>query len=50
MISVLANVAPKETHDICEKFFAGDVAEAAALQLKAIPLIEQLFCEVIRSR
>ena len=46
MISVLANVAPKETHDICEKFFAGDVAGSAALQLKAIPLIEQLFCEV----
>lgn len=46
VISVLANVAPKETHDICEKFFAGDVAGSAALQLKAIPLIEQLFCEV----
>ena len=46
VISVLATVAPKETHDICEKFFAGDVAGSAALQLKAIPLIEQLFCEV----
>ena len=46
VISVLANVAPKETHDICEKFFVGDVAGSAALQLKAIPLIEQLFCEV----
>lgn len=46
VISVLANVAPKETHDICEKFFAGDVAGSAVLQLKAIPLIEQLFCEV----
>ena len=46
VISVLANVATKETHDICEKFFAGDVAGSAALQLKAIPLIEQLFCEV----
>ena len=32
VISVLANVAPKETHDICEKFFAGDVAGSAALQ------------------
>ena len=46
VISVLANVAPKETHDICEKFFAGDVAGSAALKLKAIPLSEQLFCEV----
>ncbi len=46
VISVLSNVAPQETHDICAKFFAGDVAESAALQLKAVPLIEQLFCEV----
>lgn len=46
VISVLSNVAPDETHDICEKFFNGDVAGSAALQLKAIPLIEQLFCEV----
>ncbi|MEY8508581.1 4-hydroxy-tetrahydrodipicolinate synthase [Lachnospiraceae bacterium 42-17] len=46
VISVLSNVAPKETHDICEKFFAGDVAGSAALQLKAIPLCEKLFCEV----
>ncbi len=46
VISVLSNVAPKETHEICEKFFAGDVAGSAALQLKAIPLVEQLFCEV----
>lgn len=46
VISVLSNVAPQETHDICEKFFAGDVKGSLALQLKAIPLIEQLFCEV----
>lgn len=46
VISVLSNVAPRETHEICEKFFNGDVAGSAALQLKAIPLIEQLFCEV----
>lgn len=46
VISVLSNVAPRETHDICEKFFAGDIAGSTALQLKAIPLIEQLFCEV----
>ena len=46
VISVLSNVAPRETHEICAKFFEGDVAGSAALQLKAIPLIEQLFCEV----
>ena len=46
VISVLSNVAPQETHDICEKFFNGDVKGSVALQLKALPLIEQLFCEV----
>ena len=46
VISVLSNVAPQETHDICAKYFAGDVKGSAELQLKAIPLIEQLFCEV----
>ena len=46
VISVLSNVTPQETHDICEKFFNGDVKGSAALQLKALPLIEQLFCEV----
>lgn len=46
VISVLSNVAPQETHDICAKFFAGDVKGSAELQLKAIPLVEQLFCEV----
>ena len=46
VISVLANVAPKETHDICAKYLAGDVKGSAALQLKAIPLIDALFSEV----
>ncbi len=46
VISVLSNVAPKETHDICEKFFHGDVAGSRDLQLRALPLVEQLFCEV----
>lgn len=46
VISVLSNVAPRETHDICAKFFAGDVKGACELQLRAIPLINQLFCEV----
>ena len=46
VISVRSNVAPRETHDICAKFFDGDVKGACELQLKAIPLIEQLFSEV----
>lgn len=46
VISVLSNVAPRQTHDICEKFLAGDVKGAAKLQLDAIPLINALFCEV----
>ena len=46
VISVLSNIAPKETHDICAKFFEGDVKESMQLQLNALPLIEQLFCEV----
>ena len=46
VISVLSNVAPKQTHDICQSFFEGDVDKSLQLQLKAIPLITQLFCEV----
>lgn len=46
VISVLANVAPDETHDICAKFFAGDMQGSLTLQLRALPLISQLFCEV----
>lgn len=46
VISVLSNVAPQETHDICQKYFDGDVEGAAKLQLKAIPLIHALFSEV----
>ena len=46
VISVLSNVAPKETHDICELFFKGEIKASTELQLKAIPLVEQLFCEV----
>ncbi|MEY8524481.1 4-hydroxy-tetrahydrodipicolinate synthase [Lachnospiraceae bacterium 38-10] len=46
VISVLSNVAPRETHDICQLYFDGKVKESAALQLKAIPLVDALFCEV----
>ena len=46
VISVLSNIAPKETHDIVEMYLGGDVKGSMELQLKAIPLIDQLFCEV----
>ena len=46
VISVLSNVAPKETHDMVMKFLEGDIKGAAEIQLKAIPLIHALFSEV----
>ena len=46
VISVLANVAPKETHDMTQYCLDGDFAKAAEIQLKALPLIKALFCEV----
>lgn len=46
VISVLANVAPKYTHEMCAKYFAGDTKGSCKMQLDAIPLIEKLFCEV----
>ncbi len=46
VISVLANVAPKETHDMVMYCLENRYDEARALQLKAIPLVDQLFSEV----
>lgn len=46
VISVLSNIAPKQTHDICQAYFDGDVKKSCELQLRAIPLINALFCEV----
>jgi len=46
VISVLSNVAPTETHDICAKFFAGDVEGSRKLQLELLALINTLFIEV----
>lgn len=46
VISVLSNVAPKETHDMVMKFMDGDVKGATEIQLKAIPLVNALFSEV----
>lgn len=46
VISVLSNVAPTQTHEICAKYFAGEVAESCRLQLEAMDLCGALFCEV----
>lgn len=46
VISVLSNVAPKNTHDMVVKFMNGDLKGAISLQLGAIELISALFCEV----
>ncbi len=46
VISVLSNVAPKETHDMVMKYLEGDVQGSCAIQLKAMELIGALFCEV----
>ena len=46
VISVLSNVAPKYTHDMCIKFFDGNLKEALDMQLKALDLISALFSEV----
>ncbi|MDD3429592.1 MAG: 4-hydroxy-tetrahydrodipicolinate synthase [Oscillospiraceae bacterium] len=46
VISVLSNVMPKETHNICQLYLEGKTAESCALQLKLLNLIDALFCDV----
>lgn len=46
VISVLSNIMPRETHDICRLFFEGKIAESRALQLKLLHLINALFSDV----
>ena len=46
VISVLSNVAPEQTHNICQLYFDGKVQESAKEQLRAIELVDALFCEV----
>lgn len=46
VISVLSNVAPRQTHDLCQAFFDGDTEKACKMQLEAIELVDALFCEV----
>ena len=45
VISVLSNVAPKETHDICQLYFDGKTEESAKLQIAFTDLADALFCE-----
>ena len=46
VISVLSNVAPQQTHDICEYYFKGETEKSMQEQLRAIDLCDALFCEV----
>lgn len=46
VISVMANIIPRDTHDMVAKFLGGDLAGATQLQLRTLPLIKALFCEV----
>ena len=45
VISVLSNIKPRETHDICAEFFKGNISASAELQIKYSRLIDALFCE-----
>ena len=46
VISVLSHLVPRETHEICAKYFAGDVKGSAALQLQYLDLVKALFSDV----
>ena len=46
VISVMANIIPRDTHDLCAKYFAGDIDGARKIALKTIDLVKALFCEV----
>jgi len=46
VISVIANIAPTQTHDVVAKYLAGDIKESCKLQLAMLPLVDALFCEV----
>ena len=46
VLSVMANVAPGYTHEMCDSFLKGDIEKARKMQLDALPLVDSLFCEV----
>ena len=45
VISVLSNILPKKTSELCHAYFRGDVKKSAQMQLELTPLIKMLFCE-----
>ncbi len=46
VISVASNVVPKQMHNLCETYFAGDINKSRDIQLALLPLIKSLFIEV----
>ena len=46
VISVIANIAPRQTHDMVMSFLEGDLEKARRMQLKSLPLVDALFSEV----
>ena len=46
VISVMSNVIPRDTHELCERWFAGDLEGARQIQIRTLPLIKALFAEV----
>ncbi|TDT61068.1 4-hydroxy-tetrahydrodipicolinate synthase [Fonticella tunisiensis] len=45
VISVVANILPRDTHELCEKYFSGDIKGSLEIQLKMFPLVKALFIE-----
>ena len=46
VISVLSNLLPRETSEMCHAFMRGDIQKSRQMQLDYLPLINALFCEV----
>ena len=46
VISVLSNIVPGDIHNLCAKYFAGDIEGARGIALRTFPLFRALFCEV----
>lgn len=46
VISVIANIAPRQTHDMVMSYLEGDLKKARQMQLKSLPLVDALFSEV----
>jgi 4-hydroxy-tetrahydrodipicolinate synthase len=45
VISVMANIIPKDTHNLAQSFLDGDIATSRELQIKTVPIEKALFCE-----